>query len=201
LENLIFNEESHLYTYDGKRIPSVSNILLDEGFINAQWFTEEGRRRGTDVHATIKNHCLGAHCMLKESVVPYFSAFKNFQNDCDWKAEIIEEPMACDQYAGTADQFGTLNGHLSVLDIKSGVISRATGLQLSAYEKLYWIYKSKVNGTIKSNLNPLMKRFALQLTDTGRYILTEFKDRIDRFIWDSAVAIWWFKKNMRNGKQ
>lgn len=190
MENLIFDESTHTYTFNGKRVPSVSNILLDEGFINAQWFTEEGRKRGSDVHTTIKHHCLGAHCMLKESVVPYFTAFKNFQKDCDWQPEIIEEPMACEYYAGTADQFGRLNGYLSVLDIKSGVISAATGLQLSAYEKLYGIYHNK---TI-----PLMKRFALQLTDTGRYILTEYKDSIgakDRYIWDSAVAIWHFKKN------
>lgn len=192
--SLMFDEVNHIYTYNGKRIPSVSQILLDEGFIDNKFFTEEGRNRGSDVHTIIKHHCMGAHCMMKPSLAPYFSAFQNFEKDCDWKPEIIETMMACELYAGTPDQIGYFEGDLSVLDIKSGSISAATGLQLSGYEKLYNLnYNVDYNTT---RYKPL-KRFALQLKDTGRYVLTQYKDRGDRHIWDSAVSIWWFKQNMR----
>jgi len=193
-DKLFFIEDGHKYIFNSKDVPSVSRILLDEGFISTQWFTDAGRERGSVVHKAVADQCHGAHCMMKAEHAPYLTAFSNFRRDCDWRPKIIETPMGCRQYAGTPDQIGTLNGLLAVLDVKTGVISRATGLQLTAYEKLYNIRLAE--DQLAHPVLPIpMRRFALQLTGEGRYILTEYKDRMDRYIWDSAVAIWWFKKN------
>lgn len=189
--NVTFDSDKHIYTLNGQRVYSVSQILLEEGFINTQWFTDEGRSRGAAAHKAIELHCRGAHCFRDPVAEPYLDAFKQFQKDCEWVPHIIEEPMACPQYSGTADQFGHLNGHLAVLDFKSGAISVVTGLQLVAYEKLYNIY-------FPENKLP-MKRIALQLTNEGKYKLTEFKDRTHRYIWDSIVAVFHFKKNNKIG--
>ena len=193
--SLFFDETLHLYTWNGKRVPSVTTILSDLGLINNAFFTEEGRIRGKGIHKAIEIHCRGAHCIaVKEEWKPYIQAFKNFERDCDWKAEHIELKMGCPLFAGTADQIGFFEGKDAILDMKSGTISPATGLQLSAYEKLY-NYEREINNSSKKGQS--MKRFALQLTETGRYILTEYKSRQDSYLWDSAVAIYWFKQNMR----
>lgn len=196
--DLVFNATSHTYTYKGKVVPSVSQILLDEGFIDTTFFTDGGRDRGKMVHKAIEIQCKGAHCMDSKALEPYLEAWKNFRRDCEWVPEFIEVPMGCQYYAGTPDQIGWFRDSLTVLDIKTGSISAATGLQLAAYEKLYLEYAIEM-GKGHPIKKPVMKRFAIQLTDTGRYILTEFKERNDRLIWDSAVAIWHFKRNNKIG--
>lgn len=188
---IFFDPATHSYTYKGKHVPSVSQILLDIGLIDTQWYTQEGRERGTLVHRAIAVHSRGAHCIKNPLVDMYIEAFRRFETDCDWQPEIIETPMACIHYAGTPDQIGMLNGNMAVIDLKTGGISPAVCLQLVAYAKLYeQTYEPK---------KPL-KRFSLQLTETGRYILDEHRDKKDTYIWDSVVAIWWWKKNKLGGK-
>ena len=202
--SLFFDERLHHYYFNDKKVPAVSDILVDLGFVNTTFFTEEGRERGKGIHKVIENHCRGAHCIaIKKEWEPYIQAFKNFEKDCDWKAEYIELAMGCPTYAGTADQIGKFEGKEAILDVKTGAISAATGLQLAAYEKLYRIYRLADNALVFDDDPvyepplPPMKRFALQLTETGRYILTEYKSRQDKYIWDSAVAIYHWKNNMR----
>lgn len=191
--DLVFDATSHIYTYKGKVVPPVSTILTAEGFVDPKYFTEEGRDRGRAVHKAVEIYSRGAHCMNSKALEPYLNAFKNFQRDCEWEPMIIEVPMACMSYAGTPDQIGLFRKEMAVLDIKSGVISAATGLQLAAYDRLYWEYYVG-SGQFASQR---LKRYALQLTDTGRYILTEFKERNDRMIFDAALACYHWRINKR----
>ena len=178
---LEFNQETHTYIYDGLEVPSVSRILVSEGFVDIGWFTDEGRQRGSAVHLHIKNHCQKAHCMaINQSLLGYMDAWKNFESQFYWEADVIEQPFGCSQFAGTPDQIGKMNGTPAVLDIKTGKLNRAVGLQLAAYEILY---------------DKPLKRFALQLNSGGAYRLKEFNDRMDRYIFKSAVAIHHWKRN------
>ena len=189
-----FDGKLHEYTYLGKVVPPVTTILTDEGFVNSSFFTEDGRDRGRMVHKAIEVIAKGAHCMRPpDHVMPYINAYKNFQRDCDWEPLIIERPMGNQYYAGTADQIGKFQGIISILDFKTGSFSAATGLQLAAYERLYRELCDK------DNVKLVVKRYALQLLPTERYILTEFKERTDRLIWDSAVSIWHWKRNKNIG--
>jgi len=191
--NVTFLEDTHQYYVDGKEVPSVSKILLENGLINTAFFTEEGRKRGSAIHLQIKNQERGALCMLKPELHPYMVAWTNFKKECAWKSnpEFLERPMGCTLYGGTCDNIGTFEGKEAVLDIKSGTVSAATGLQLSAYEKLYGIYIE--------DPSKILLRFSLQLTDTAHYILKEWRDRGDRYIFDSAVALFWWRKNNKLG--
>jgi len=196
---VVYHDSVHKYFVDDKEVPSVTQILCDLGFVDTTYCTEEGRERGSDIHKAIANHCRGALCFTNPKYQSYFTAFKNFQRDCDWKPEIVELPMGCTTYAGTPDQVGMFEGKPTVIDIKTGSISAAVGLQLVAYEKLYRLWSAETENGIYAGPvphNPML-RFALQLTETGRYILTEYKSRKDKYIWDSAVSIWHYQKNMR----
>ena len=176
-----FFPDTHTYLLDGKWVPPVSTILVDLGFIDTSFFTEEGRNRGSAVHIMVKHHAMGAGCMeMTEELKPYFEAYKKFENEMNWRPEVVETPMANESFAGTPDQIGLMNGHEAVVDVKTGVISAVTGLQLAAYELLY---------------GKFLKRFALQLTKEGKYKLTEYKNRGDRYIFQAAVAIYHWRIN------
>lgn len=189
---LEFDETGHIYRFNGKVIPSVTRILVDEGFIDTAWFTQEGRDRGSGVHQLIHVHCkfpdtVRHGCMeLSDEMQFYYDAYKSFADDFRWTPHTVEVPMANEQFAGTPDQIGFLNGHEIVLDLKTGAISPATGLQLVGYQILY---------------NKTLRRYALQLYSDGRYKLTEYKDRNDRYIFQAAVAIWHWKRNNKIGER
>ena len=185
-----FFPDSHVYLKDGKHIRSVTQILLDLGFVDTTWFTEQGRNRGSAVHIAVKHHASHASCMqLSDEVKPYVNAYRKFEIEMDWVPLIIEEPMANDSFSGTPDQIGMMNGFRSILDVKTGAIDRVTGLQLAGYVILD---EQCVQSVM---LSVPVKRFALQLTKEGKYKLTEYRDRGDRYIFQSAVAIWHWKRN------
>lgn len=195
--SLTFDENGHVYRYNGKEIPSVSRILVSEGFINTGWFTDEGRLRGSAVHLHIKHHCLKAGCMaVPKAFDGYMKAWKSFEENCDWEPFYIETPLSTSDgpmFAGTPDQVGLMNNIPAVIDIKTGKISKATGLQLAAYAILIDANLDAEN-TDKKWHEPL-KRFTIQLNKDGKYNITEFKDYMDRFIFTSALAIYNWKRN------
>jgi len=185
-----FDPISHIYRIDGVAVPSVTQILAAEGFINGDWFTEYARDRGSYVHQAIH---LYEHDDLDEDgldpvIRPYLDAWKAFRSDSGFVVSSSEKEMYSEQYrfAGTADIFGTFGDcSPSIIDFKTGAVAPWVGLQLAAYEIL--------EGTRGR------KRFALQLKDDGSYKLTEFKDRTDRGIFLAALSIHNWKRNNLKG--
>jgi hypothetical protein len=175
--------EDHIYTVDGVIYPSVTQILQAIGFINTQWFTEYGCERGSLVHKIVHWHLTGE---LDEATIDpvlqgYFEAWKAFERDTEFKTIDAEKPLFSKEYGfvGTPDNIGIMRD-LCVLDYKSGSLGPVVRLQLAAYEILAE--------------HPL-KRFALQLKEDGRYNLKEFKDRQDRKIFLSALAVYQWQLN------
>ena len=182
--SLKFDPETHTYTVDGEVLPSVTQILKDMGFIDATWFNDYAQERGSLVHLIIKWHCRE---MLDEDTIdpalrPYFDAWIKFVADSEFISKEVEVPTYSPafRFAGTYDQVGILNGDPSVIDYKTGLVTAPTALQLAGYEIL---------------TGRRLKRFGLQLTDQGKYKLTEFKDRNDRQVFLAAVACWHWIRN------
>lgn len=187
---LEFDESSHAYRIDGQFLPSVTTIIKEAGLYGnaANYFTEYARDRGSYVHRIIEWHLSGEldETTIDDSLLLYFDAWKRFELDTGFISSVTEQPMASEihRFAGTPDHIGKLNGMMSVIDVKTGIAGPATGIQLAAYEILY---------------ADRLKRFALQLMDTGKYKLTEFKDRQDRAIFLAALSIYHWKKNNLKG--
>lgn len=182
--SLTFDPENHIYKVNGEVWPSVTQVLKDMGFIDSTWFTEYARERGSLAHLIIKWHCLG---ILDEDTVdpvlrPYLDAWKLFVADTGFVSKQIETPLydPLRRFAGTPDNVGELYKIPSVIDYKTGAMSQVTGIQLAGYELL---------------TGKRLKRYGLQLTDKGKYKLTEFKDRNDRQVFLAATACWWWIKN------
>ena len=185
---LLFDAASHTYTLEGRQLPSVTTILQAEGFIDATWFTEYGRDRGTKVHQAVEFYDAGDldEDSLDPVLKPYLAAWKRFKEEAHVTIEASEVRLASEVYgfAGTIDKVAAIGNVKAILDIKSGQVQPWTGLQLAAYHIL---------------LNePARKRYAVQLNNDGSYRLHEFKDRSDRAVFLAALTVHQWKR--REGK-
>lgn len=188
-----FDPLQHTYTVDGMRYISVTQIIFGMGLYGdvANWFTEESRMRGKYVHQIIAWYLSDEldDYTVDNSLRGYLDAWKRFEVDTGFVPTITEKPLVNDLYllAGTPDHIGMLNGIESVIDVKTGGVGPATGLQLAGYELLYG--------------KPL-KRLALSLRGSGKYTLIPFQDEGDRGIFLAAWALFnWKKNNLKNGSK
>ena len=105
-----FDKEQHIYRSNGIVIPSVTQILLAEHFIDETWFTEWSRDKGSMVHLAIKYDIAGElnEETLDEEIRPYLSAFRKFMSETGFKVERSEIPAIniIYYYAGTPDLIG-----------------------------------------------------------------------------------------------
>lgn len=185
---LTLDPETHTYELDGKRLPGVTAVLKAQGFIDAAWFTEYGRDRGTKVHQAIEFYDAGDldEDSLDPVLKPYLAAWKRFKEEAHVTIEASEVRLASEVYgfAGTIDKVATIGSTKAILDLKSGQVQPWTGIQLAAYHIL---------------LNePTRKRYAVQLNNDGSYRLHEFKDRSDRAVFLAALTVHQWKR--REGK-
>ena len=182
-----FKDDTHQYFVGGIEYPSVTRVISTAGLYGpaAAYFNEESRNRGSLVHEKIESYLSGEldEETLDPVIVPYLDAWKKFQAEAHYVSDSCEERLASDVYhfAGTIDHIGHLNGHFSIIDVKTGVPVPATGIQLAGYEILL-----SVRGA---------RRFALHLQDDGKYRLIEYKDRNDRPLFISLLALWNWKRN------
>ena len=105
-----FHEEGHIYTVGGAKLPSVTEILTAENFIDARFFTEESRERGSYVHLAVKLDNMGVldEFTVDPMIFPYLDAWRRFRRESGFVIEQCEVPMASSiyKYGGTADCIG-----------------------------------------------------------------------------------------------
>lgn len=188
--NCRFEEEGHRYFMDDYPVPGVTNALQDAGIIDTTWFTEWARDRGSKVHKITQFYDEGE--LDEESVDPklrgYLDAWKRFLNEYEFRIEAIERevyhPIA--MYGGTLDRLG-ISGNTNaatktILDIKSGPVYRATGLQLTGYADAHQAMTGDYVG----------KLLGVQLMADGRYKVTPFT--LDFMTWRAVLMISNWKK-------
>jgi len=131
---LTFEESTHTYTLDGQEIPSVTQVLKAEGFINTDFIDPWYAERGTAVHKATELFDLGTldESSLDPRIVGYLEAWKKYRRDTGYTPDpdMIERRMYHPtlKYAGTIDRPG--------LDIKSGSPEPWHVIQAAGYEDL-----------------------------------------------------------------
>jgi len=166
MPELIFNSTNHTYSVDGRKMPSVTGLMKSAGLIDDRWFTEAAAFRGTVVHACTMLDDRGT--LLESSVDDgargRLEAWRSWKRNFGWTAIEVEQPRYSDAgYCGTPDRImRDSNGCLAVVDIKSGAVTKAHGVQLAGYAHFLYSYPSQI------------RRFTVQLKDDGRYVMTEF---------------------------
>lgn len=133
--------EDHVYTdSDGIVLPSVSEIIRKSGLMpNYSRISGFYADRGKLIHEDIsKKHFLGIE--PSGETEEYLEKFQNFLDDTG--AKIIYSELRGEatlngvRYAGTMDLVVTINGVISIVDIKSGALAKWHGIQLNGYHPI-----------------------------------------------------------------
>ena len=203
-----FDEAEHAYYLDGKRIPSITQLLDMGGLVNgAAYFTEESRRRGTEVHALCADWDMGA---LDPSVLtsneswaslakgeisrrPYLMAYMAACAALKPKWEAIEEADVHPRYgfAGRTDRVGIVLGKQTVLEIKSGakpsVLRTVTDCEGNTFTYQHPTNQHAIQTALQSELATVRwplpaehwQRLVLYLKPSGKFSVERHEDRRD----------------------
>jgi hypothetical protein len=122
---LQFNEENHVYTVDGVKIPSVTTVLSSTGISDysrvPSQTLEEAAARGTAVHRILELYDMGQLAECPEWATEYLDAWKKFKTEMDVKILACEMRVFHDKFwfAGTLDRIAMIGGEKYILDIKT----------------------------------------------------------------------------------
>lgn len=139
-----FDEATHTYTLDGKRIPSVTQIIgTIDPVVETPEVIEAGIR-GTICHDACEYHDRGEldESAVDPSYLGHVHGWQKFRAECPFEIHEIELAFAHakHQYAGRIDRvvgLGKYGLQRSILDIKTGAERAVHRLQLAAYKEGY----------------------------------------------------------------
>jgi hypothetical protein len=174
---LTFQEDRHLYRWNDRVVPSVSEILtpLYNGVFDKipAAILERKTEIGKNVHLTSEMFDKDDldEDSLDEVTRGYFNGWKKFSAEHVLEWDVIETPFFHEmfQYAGTPDRHGLMDGIPTLLDIKTvASMSKITGVQTAAYQKL-----------VETAGHNVEQRVAVQLYPNGTYSIHKFTSNKD----------------------
>lgn len=184
--SLHFDEATHTYTVDGKRLPSVTEVtrFCAYDYRSAQpWLAAATARRGGAVHEACALMDYGEEPEETPEIAGYLTAYRRFLKDYRPVWELIEYPMGdlLLGYAGTLDRFGTFPDDLPVLlDIKTGQLhDAALSAQLTGYLNLL--------KSLPGRRTVWPKLYALKLSKDGTYDLRQSTPDPD--LWNACLRL------------
>lgn len=141
--DIVFREEDHSYTVNGKAVPGVTSVLEQTLELMAgipRHLVEAAADFGRNVHSMCELFDLGVldEATLDPELVPYLDGYKQFLFDMKPQWTLIETPVASAKigYAGTQDRYGLIGKTTWEIDIKSSAVAPKTaGPQTAAYNE------------------------------------------------------------------
>lgn len=184
---LRFVEETHDYFLGKTRLPSVTEVIEGVGLVKgAQWFRENHRERGHNVHLAIRYESDGTldRASLSPEIAGYLSGWESFRAASGFASVHVEEPLCHpdELWAGTPDHVGLMGGDWWVIDVKSGAFSKEHLVQAAAYAVL---------AKLAYDL-PTCRAAVLAVTKDGGYKLHGAAAR-HRTVWYAALTLYRFK--------
>lgn len=207
MNQFTFCEETHVYTIDGVRVPSVTDVCapLTCGKYPASGVVDAAARRGSRIHELCALFDYGAlPDEIEPELVGYLRAWAAFCRDYRPSWHLIEHRMWSGKrmFAGTADRIGYIDRRALVVDIKSAAqLDRASKIslcaQLAGYSAL-----AEENG-----LDRKIPGMGVQLRKDGTYlpipdmeIMEKYKFDSDR-LFDELLALNFLTKGDPNDKR
>ena len=165
-DRLTFDEAAHEYRVDGRRVPSVTQLLTGAGLIDTTWFHEDAAWRGSVVHRICQFDDEG--CLKEASVDPraagFLAGWRAAKQQFGFRITEIEAPRFHPTllYAGTPDRVVILStGEPAIVDLKTGSAAKWHALQLAGYVNFFPSPRR-------------YRRFTVRLSAEGRFVATEY---------------------------
>lgn len=192
---LVFEENGHTYSLNGRPIPSVTAILRDVGMIEDRWFSESAAARGTYIHKLAE--ALFEDDLDEELVPPEFRGYlDSLKRGRDLlsieKVFGVEMRVhnAVEWFAGTVDLAALdRSGDRLIVDWKSGGRSRWHRLQTWAYRTCAPLWPGE-------DVEDGIRRASLYLDPKGGVPDFSFHEeaRGDSADWRAALRIYHLKR-------
>lgn len=199
---LLFNEDTHTYTLDGKELPSVTQALQH---ITAHNFAHvdpavlaRASELGTATHKMIELDCKGDldEDDLPEPLQTPFKAWRSFLETSGFVVLASELRVLSMRYlyAGTLDLFGMLNERFCIIDAKrTAAVPRSAGPQTYGYEAA--LREMEVAKSFDITPTTPIDRYALHLKADGKWTLVPFTDKNDARVFLAALTCHtWMRK-------
>lgn len=194
---ILFDEKDHVYTVDGVKTPSVTDILAplhrSYGKIN-QSVLEYAARRGSAVHEALEEYDLGLDFEATPEIIPYMQAYFDWESIYKPRWTGIEQIVFCEEgwFVGTLDRVGYLNdGKLAIVDIKTSQPTREAYASVCLQTTAYAMAHASQNGFMADAKGYGIEdynRYGLFLLKDGKYRLLDCKEWEGTNHVDAAMA-------------
>lgn len=188
-DEILFAEESHIYSYHGEKFLSVTQVIrlagLGDDFSAVPGpVMARAQRRGSMVHLATQFYDEGCLDMatVHESIRGYVDAYIQFRKDRPIKVIEVEKRMVDVGLglAGTPDLICFMGGRRCVIDKKtSQAMSKSMGLQTAGY-KMLW--------NAQHPFQPVYDRYGLRLEKSGKYKLVAHDDYDDELAFADCLG-------------
>lgn len=191
-ELLEFDAAEHVYSVNGRTLPSVTQVLNTQFPLNVpQDRLEFARALGKEIHYTTELYDRDKLDISSVDlrVMPYLEAWMKFRREMSCKIVEVEKQVhhSMLNFAGTLDRVLLMLGARCIVDLKRPLLTARVGVQLAAYQAAY----------NASAPDPATRRFGIQLRNDGQYRLKEYSDPSDWSIFVSSLSI--FNWRQRHG--
>lgn len=188
-----FDKETHTYTLDGLKIPSVTQIISSVGMANYSAIPnsvlENAAKRGSGVHRALELLAISPWYVPPDWVAGYVSAWNNFK--MVFNVRVLEtERLVFHKnymYCGRPDRICTVAGEKYIVDIKTTAKPMPShDIQTAAYALAH-----------KAETRQKLKRASVYLHDNGKFEFKEYKEEGQESVFLAALQIYNWK--VRNG--
>lgn len=187
---LEFNSETHTYTFNGRVVPSVTQVLKSAGLIDTTFYKNDAAERGTYIHAVLE--AIDKNPMKTVEYTPevngYVEAWEKFKAQTSLKFKAIEDKVFSKKFycAGTIDRICELEGRLTIIDIKTGIPQQWHSIQTAGYELLTDSFRR-------------IHRSCVYLNNNGSYKLDYhgWDSDEDTFLHALAICQWKIKEGVK----
>lgn len=172
-----FDRTAHEYLdpTTGVIFPHITGMLEATGHIDTEWYTDEGRDRGTAVHDMTAEYDLGAldvaSCVspYRAYLLAHVQAMQMIRPTWDQVEEPIVHPTFL--FGGRPDRVGTFDGRRAVAEVKSGAREDSHAIQTALQAIL-------VAPSLGLPAHAIA-RFGLYYSGDGKFKVWEFVKRTD----------------------